>query len=564
MVLSIFQFATLSCGILAGLALHHCVVRVCLWIRARYMLRNLPRANDDATFFGVSKKFNSPYRHLAMLDLTSLGPGVYNRILTLQSVIISNPHLAAEVLEHPALTKPVRDIYKPFQKLIGSSEGAPDLITSLGGGADDMWKMLRKGLAPAFTVQNVRKGFPVIQSHGSHLTHVLASKGPKTPVDMSNALICVTIDSIAEWGFQLQWDAVESVAKSDQNRLAQVIRSANTHAARTFVDVWYRLFWWAQQYKDGAASVAAFHRVTKDIHNSILQRREALQNASNIAGHLLRIRDARGRPVSPRLMQAQIGALFWAGHDTTGHTMAWCLFAIASRPQVEARITAELASLGLLAQPSKPDPSQLTLDHLNQLPYLQAVIKETMRYHTIVPTVTSRINDRADTVFSTGFVLPRRTSVVVPQIGLHMSPLLFEEPQIFKPERWLESNADFIKLEASEGASSDGEAAASSSCCSSSFPGKARSAEGVEQSELRDRGFVRRFMPFSYGRRDCVGRTFAQMSVLTHLATLLSRFHFRLAEEIVGPPEQVERDQALRITLAPGKGMWMYAEPRWL
>jgi hypothetical protein len=59
-----------------------------------------------------------------------------------------------------------------------------------------------------------------------------------------------------------------------------------------------------------------------------------------------------------------------------------------------------------------------------------------------------------------------------------------------------------------------------------------------------------------------VGRTFAQMSVITHLTTLLSRFHFRLAEELVGPPAQVEADQALRVTVTPGKGMWMYTEPR--
>jgi hypothetical protein len=55
----------------------------------------------------------------------------------------------------------------------------------------------------------------------------------------------------------------------------------------------------------------------------------------------------------------------------------------------------------------------------------------------------------------------------------------------FKPERWLETNADFIKLERSE----------------AGRPGPdLTSAQDVPQWELGERGFVRRFMPFSYGR----------------------------------------------------------------
>jgi cytochrome P450 len=65
--------------------------------------------------------------------------------------------------------------------------------------------------------------------------------------------------------------------------------------------------------------------------------------------------------------------------------MAWCLFAIGTRPEVEARVVAELEGLGLLASPSNPNPPDLTLDHLSKLPYLNAVIKETMRYHTVIP-----------------------------------------------------------------------------------------------------------------------------------------------------------------------------------
>lgn len=43
---------------------------------------------------------------------------------------------------------------------------------------------------------------------------------------------------------------------------------------------------------------------------------------------------------------------------------------------------------------------------------------------------------------------------------------------------------------------------------------------------------VKRFMPFSDGRRDCIGQALAKMNNATVLATLLSRFHFELAPEV--------------------------------
>lgn len=61
-----------------------------------------------------------------------------------------------------------------------------------------------------------------------------------------------------------------------------------------------------------------------------------------------------------------------------------------------------------------------------------------------------------------------------------------------------------------------------------------------------------------------MGQTLAKMAVVSHMAHLVSHFHFRIAEELVGPPAQVEADQMSSLTVSPGKGMWMYAEPRWI
>jgi hypothetical protein len=59
-----------------------------------------------------------------------------------------------------------------------------------------------------------------------------------------------------------------------------------------------------------------------------------------------------------------------------------------------------------------------------------------------------------------------------------------------------------------------------------------------------------------------VGQTLAKVTILANLVQLVGHYRFRLAEELVGSPEQIEKDKILAVTVTPGKGMWMYAEPR--
>lgn len=56
-----------------------------------------------------------------------------------------------------------------------------------------------------------------------------------------------------------------------------------------------------------------------------------------------------------------------AGFETTAHTICWALLLIATHPEVEARVLAELAALGLAASPDKPQPGTMKWEHLAQV-----------------------------------------------------------------------------------------------------------------------------------------------------------------------------------------------------
>lgn len=74
-----------------------------------------------------------------------------------------------------------------------------------------------------------------------------------------------------------------------------------------------------------------------------------------------------------------------AGLDTTSSSAAWALYALAKAPDVQAKLRAELLAL--------PNDTP-TMDELHSLPYLDNVVKETLRLHTVVPnTYRSPLED---------------------------------------------------------------------------------------------------------------------------------------------------------------------------
>eukprot|EP00884_Botryococcus_braunii_P004719 jgi/Botrbrau1/14248/Bobra.0381s0009.1 len=507
--------------------------KVYWWIRARRMLRHLPREPEESsTLIGASEAAMGVQRHLVYVDLVKERAAAVTRLLWIQIMLVSDPGMVEEIHLHPKLYKPVRYLYELLHPLLNSSVAVPDLETAEGGPSDNLWKVLRKGIAPAFTLQNIKQtAFPVMAKKSRALMEVLRQRGPSTPVEMSNAAMCFAIDTIAEWGFGIDLGNVNSLYSTNENPLVKTIADGAKHCGKCMADIVYRLFG-GKGYKEGAAAIAHFQSVVGDIYDKMMEQKDEFKDGSSVAGHLIRLKDVDGQPASPESIKAQIGVIIYAGHDTTGHTIGWTLFEILRNKEVEARVLKELDSLGLLASPTDPNPRDICPDDLNKLPYLNAVIKESMRYHQVVPLATYRINHEQDVVLKSGLVIPRHTAVYAMSVGVHLNPLAFPDPLKFDPERWLEPNADYVKVEYKEWESFPG--AAGRLPITSS--GVRSSATDVDPAELQARGYVHRFLPFAYGRRDCIGLSMAKVAVFSVLVRLLGNFRFRLAEELVGYP----------------------------
>jgi cytochrome P450 len=111
------------------------------------------------------------------------------------------------------------------------------------------------------------------------------------------------------------------------------------------------------------------------------------------AGHLFKVRDpATGQPLTFDQMKAEMAIIMAAGFETTSNALVWTLAALATHPDVQDTLAAELAAAGLA--PNKQEQQQQQRRSLQWgdlgLSYLCAVIRESLRLFSPAALGTSR------------------------------------------------------------------------------------------------------------------------------------------------------------------------------
>jgi len=158
----------------------------------------------------------------------------------------------------------------------------------------------------------------------------------------------------------------------------------------------------------------------------IQERRTMKERPRDALSLLIESHDEDGSSLTDNELMAQTGLLFVAGHETTAFTLLWTLFLLSQHPKVCADLLDELSR-----QLNGRAP---TVAELDDLPFLDAVVKESMR---LIPTTPFLFVRRGVDPFQLGpYEFPPDAKIVLsPLITHHMSDL-YPEPECFKPERW--------------------------------------------------------------------------------------------------------------------------------
>ncbi|UPV73665.1 cytochrome P450 [Halorussus limi] len=205
----------------------------------------------------------------------------------------------------------------------------------------------------------------------------------------------------------------------------------------------------------------------------IIAERKRNPTDDDVVSMLLAARDEEGEGMTDRQVRDEVMTLLLAGHETTALALTFTFFLLAQNGDVERKLVAELdRELG---------GDRPTMADLGDLPYLERVVKESMRLYPPVPGIVrepvedDRVGD---------YRIPAGVTVSMSQHVVHRDPRWYDDPMAFRPDRW---------------------------------------TDGFEQSLPR-----LAYFPFAAGPRRCIGDRFALLEARLVLATILQEYHLEL------------------------------------
>jgi cytochrome P450 len=209
-----------------------------------------------------------------------------------------------------------------------------------------------------------------------------------------------------------------------------------------------------------------------EILNAEITRRRNDPNTlgEDLLSLMISARDEEGELMSDAEIRDELMTMLFAGHETTANSLAWAFYWLHYSPEIEQKLIAELQSLN----------GNLDFNTILKLPYLNAVVSETLRIYPVVVFVGRMLKEPFEIM---GYTFAAGTSLL-PSIYLtHHREDIYPESKKFKPERFLERQ--FSPYE---------------------------------------------YLPFGGGNRRCLGYAFALFEMKVVLATILSQVKLELRD----------------------------------
>ncbi|KAI1371034.1 cytochrome P450 [Hypoxylon crocopeplum] len=362
-----------------------------------------------------------------------------------------------------------------YKVLVGIQNGkeVPSLVSTTDEGRHGA---LRRSVANAFTPTAVLDYEKAVDETIAELLDIISGK--KT-FDLSSMILWYTMDAAGRFSFGEPLGCLQ--AEDDVGGSIQLIRDRFNHWG-----------WWS--------SIPKLERL---VYRNPIAMRQKRAPSGMAAAAVTKIKARAGQPKSESgdtdLLQRFLEnskdhpvALDTAGvigmlmstisgaGDTTATTVTAALFNLFKNPDSLEKLEDELSLAGL---PEIPEFSQVS-----KLPYLNAVIKESMRVFPVISWPMERSVPQGGATIA-GMFFPEGTSVGCLPSAVHQRVDIFgEDAHVFRPDRWLTPNREQLRqMEASH-------------------------------------------MGFSRGRRSCLGQNVAMMQMKKVIPALLMKFKLSLTD----------------------------------
>lgn len=436
-----------------------------------------PRAHIFA-YEGFKRTIPEGHPWIALGRFPSKSPSGYG-------YAVADIDLAKEILTAPHSQSVKSIMYKDVE---GITCGLANIFTANG----QRWKHARKGIAPAFSSNHIKRMVKVCSHHLEKWIETTLDPCAEAgkSFNLGKEMVGLTLSIIAESAFEY-----------DMSREEQVLFTTNLEtAAECFVIInplHKRFPWLFPAVWKARRAAKTIQQIAYRIMDNYKQKHPNYKEKSN--NHVYEDDTIISRIMNNHHYESDderasdIAIFLAAGHDTTAYSIAWTLFeTIRFHPP-------ELAKF-------RNKTKDLPPEEWRQVEELQYIIKEGMRLQPVLAMGTVRDvgkeivyqNEKAEKV-----VLPKDSIYFIMLYPMFRNPAYYDEPDKFVPSRW----------------------------------------ENPKREEVH--------VPFSIGARNCIGQSLANAELHTVLAVLLAKYDFEIESE--GHPEYLTTLKPVNTMLIPKK-----------
>lgn len=399
------------------------------------------------------------------------------------SVIVTDPDLVRMVL--------VEGRERYLKSEIGRRVAAPMAGDGILISEGEHWRHQRQIAAPIFRPDRIEKSAHRIltsaEAEAERLANVPDGQRISLYDEMKHATLQAFADTFLSGSYRFDVKAHVEAVNTVFASSGWVIALATLGLPAGFPYPGRRRTKAAASFVRGVASEIVAARSHQSRHDDLLQ--SLMDSRDEESGEAMN---------DPEIIDNLVSFIL-AGYETTALALTWTFYLLSIHPQIEERVLAEIEEAG--------GADGIAPEQVASLSYTRQVISEALRLYPPLPWLIR--NPVGDSTIG-GINVTRQSSIVIPVYAVHRHHKLWDEPDVFDPDRF-----------------------------------------SPEAMKSRHR-FA--YLPFGAGPRICIGMGFAMLEIAAVVAKVLPRFRFDLAG---GTPTPVSRG-----TLRPQNGMSVFIRSR--
>ncbi|XP_074347474.1 cytochrome P450 76T24-like [Apium graveolens] len=464
-------------------------------IRALCHRRNLPPGPRGLPIFGNLFDIG-PRPHESLANLAKVhGPLMTIKQGNVTSVVVSSPEMARQVLQKQDEAFSGRVVPNAITELEHSSHAVAWLPIG------EEWRLIRRVLGSCLInsktldmLRGIRQD--VVQEMVHHVREVCTKGGT---VGINRTAFTTIMNMMSRTCFSANVDEYEL---GNENGFRNAVTSIMKLTAKFDIADYFPCVKCMDPQRARQNAKAAYGCLEQLCDHFIDQRQKqrnsGLTRHGDILDALLDFSLENQSDFYLKHIQVLLVELFLAGTDTSTITTEWALAELISHPQMMLKLRDEICE-------TVRKEGTIEETEILRLPYLQAVVKETMRLHLAVPFLVPHKTEKD--VKINDYILPKNTQVLVNAWAIARDSNTWDKPACFMPERFL-------------------------------------------QNEIEFKGQHFSFLPFGSGRRMCPGMPLAHRVVSLMIASLVYHFEWKLPN---GSTEPVDMSETFSLTLQKAK-----------